>query len=98
MVDTVYNIVEKDINLESDPTPAVATTSTENSSGSNCEKTGTRPSSNSTVVTTSRSNRQNSLLRDLIRIILLNEIISRRQNPNQQMMMQNGNMNSNMFI
>ena len=43
MVDTVYNIVEKDINLENNSNSVTNTVSTENSNGSNCEKNRNTP-------------------------------------------------------
>lgn len=112
MVDTVYNIVEGDINLENNANPVTNPSSTDNSNNSNCSRTAgtTNPSSTTHSTTTSGSNRQNALLRDLIKIMLLNEIISRRQTTNQPMMMannmqnaipntvQNGNMNGAMFM
>lgn len=114
MVDTVYNIVEGDINLSDDSNSSSNLSSNSNTNSrecesnqsNNCGRTSTpNSSSNSTSTTTSRPNRQNSLLRDLIKIILLNEIISRRQNQNSQMMMsnsipnnmQNMNLNQQMF-
>lgn len=112
MVDTVYNMVEGDINLENNANPVANPSSTDNSNNSNCSRTAgtTNPSSTTHSTTTSGSNRQNALLRDLIKIMLLNEIISRRQTTNQPMMMannmqnmipntvQNGNMNGAMFM
>ena len=100
MVDTIYNIVEGDINLENNSNSANSSTSNESTNANNCARSNSSsPSSNSTVST---NNRQNALLRDLIKIILLNEIISRRQNASPQMMMpntmQNGNMNGSMFM
>ena len=53
-----------------------------------------------TTTTNASANRSNSLLRDLIKIMILNEILARRQN-NPMMMntnMPNGNMNQNMFM
>ena len=100
MVDSVYNIVEGDINL-ANHSNATSTASTENANANNtnCARTGTtNPSSTTASTATSRANEQNALLRDLIKIMLLNEIISRRQNANQQMMMQNSMQNGNMFV
>lgn len=107
MVDTVYNIVEGDINLNNN-TNKQATQANSNSNESNCGRTSSNatPSSNSTSATNSTSNGQNNLLRDLIKIMILNEIISRRNTMNSQTiisnsmpnMMQNPNMNQPMFI
>lgn len=96
MVDQVYNIVEKDINLENNSNCTSQTSAGENS---NYERNSVRPSATTNdSVTTRVPNRQNSLLKDLIRIILLNEIISRRHR-NQAMMMQNNMpMNQQMFM
>lgn len=98
MVDTVYNIVEGDINLSEN-----SRSSNQNSNETSAENTQTNnrnsSSSNSSTSATSnancRTNRQNALLRDLIKIIILNEIVSKRQN--QTVMMQNFNMNQQMF-
>ena len=111
MVDTVYNIVEGDINVENNSNSVSNSSSNDNSNGSNCSRTSTtNPSSTTNSTTTSGANRQNALLRDLIKIMLLNDIIARRQTANQQMMMpntmqntipntmQNGNMNGAMFM
>lgn len=99
MVDTVYNMVEGDLNLENRSNSTNASAQTENSNNSNCSRTNaTNPSSTNTSATNSSSNRQNSLLRDLIKIILLNSIISRRQNTNSQMMMSNNLQNPNLFM
>lgn len=98
MVDTVYNIVEGDINVTNDPVNANVSDSTENSS-TNCSRT-TTPSTNGTAnrsnTANSIQNRSNSLLRDMIKIIILNDISSRRQCNMNSMMMQNNMMNSNM--
>lgn len=100
MVDTVYNIVEGDINVESCPAQTTQSTPTETQS-SNCDRNSTRPTSTAATndpVSVRVPRRQNSLLRDLIRIMLLNEIISRR-NRNQSMMMPNNMpMNQQMFL
>jgi len=99
MVDSIYNIVERDINLANNSNGTATQTAT-NSNENNCSRTSSNsaPNSNSTANTTSAQNRQNSLLRDLIKIMILNEIISRKQNNFSQMMMQNSNMNGTMFM
>lgn len=99
MVDTVYNIVEGDINVSDNSRDLNSNSNTNTES----TQSNTRNNSNSNVSTSANSNcganRQNTLLKDLIRIMILNEIISRRQN--QAMMMQNNmqnfNMNQQMF-
>ena len=99
MVDTVYNIVEGDINLENYSNSVTNSASNENGNNSNCSRSNTsNPSSNATSTANNRANRQNSLLRDLIKIIILNSIISQRQNLNPQMMMPNNIPNTNMFM
>ena len=104
MVDSVYRIVEGDINL-GDNSNVSNVASNENTNNSSCERNSSTSRQNSTSATNSRSNSQNSLLRDLIKIMILNEIISRRQNTNQMMMpnmmgnqMQNTNMSQQMFM
>lgn len=97
MVDSVYHVVERDVS----GTNTNSTTSTQtnaNSNENNCGRTSSNSSSNSntTASITSTQNRQDSLLRDLIKIMLLNEILLRRQNQTNQMMMQN--MNPNAFM
>lgn len=92
MVDKVYNIVQGDINLSEN----LNETSTEATQvASNTRNSSSNSSTNSTNNSNCGKNTQNALLRDLIRIMILNEIISRRQN--QAMMMQNFNMNQQMF-
>lgn len=104
MVDTVYNIVEGDINLEDHTNPVNRTVTNDNANNSNCARTNsTNPSSTSTTSTNSGTNRQNSLLRDIIKIMILNNIISRRANVNPPMMMPNNMQNpslngSSMFL
>ena len=93
MVDTVYNIVEGDINLtdNSNSSSNSNETATESAQSSNCSRnSSSNSSSNSASNSNSGSNRQNSLLRDLIKILILNEIISRRRNQ----MFQNGMANN----
>lgn len=103
MVDTVYNVVERDISSTNTNSAMMNTTQANtntNSNENNCGRASSNSSSssNNTATTTSTQNTQNSLLRDLIKIMLLNEILARRQNQTNQMMMQNANMNQNMFL
>lgn len=103
MVDTVYNIVEGQIELEDEPvntnsgaTERSSSSNTMNSTSSNNSRSTStsntnemRSSSNSNSTTTNissnssssslRRNRDNSLLRDLIRILILKELLSRNQ-------------------
>lgn len=99
MVDNIYNIVERDINLEENSNSASAAQTTENQNVANCERNQARSASNS-VATTNIQIKQNPLLRDLIKIMILNEIVSRRQNNACPMMQPNNmpNMNQSMFI
>lgn len=94
MVDTVYNIVEGQINYdEEDNSPARTSSQTEGTTASNSStntnnssSTTTRTSETRTTQTTTstRHNRNDSLLRDIIKILILKELLSR----NNQM--QNG--------
>lgn len=76
-VDTVYNIVEGDITLpeESNNTQEQMSSSNRNNSSS----------TTSSAINVNSSNRQNNLLRDIIKIIMLNEIRFKRQNFMQNM-------------
>lgn len=96
MVDTVYNIVEGDINLGNQSTSNMPNSSNENSSASNCERNSSTSRQNSASITNSNTNAQNVLLRDLIKIMILNEMSNQRQNTQAQMMMQNPMPNANM--
>ena len=98
MVDSVYNIVEGDINLTENPRNSNSNeTATESDQSSNCSRSsGSNSSSNTASTSNSRPNRQNSLLRDLIKILILNEIISRRRNQMFQNGMANNFSNFNM--
>lgn len=84
LVSTVYNIVEKDI-PKTNEAISNNSVSTENSNGGNCARNASSTNSVSTNVTKN----QNSLLRDLIKILILNEILNKRQNIS--MMMPNAN-------
>ncbi len=96
MVDTVYNIVEGDINLGADRNHTNNSTN-ENSNASNCERNSSTPRQNVNSTTTSRPDSQNALLRDLIKIMILNELNCRRQSNFNPMSMQNPNMTGAMF-
>ena len=99
MVESVYNIVEGDINMNNN-----SNISTENSrdtdNSTNCSRAQTTSSSNSSRANSSSNvgNSQNALLKDLIKIMILNDIIARR-NVNQ-LNIQNGmnNMNQSMYM
>ncbi len=108
MVDTVYNIVEGQIEYNDEPS---SRQSENNSSNNNSNQAGNTNSSNTTNQntrtsstsdtrqTTSNSNinnsRNDSLLRDLIKILIIREIIERMrfQQQQQQFMSQSYNMN-----
>ena len=99
MVDTVYNIVEGDINLNTNERNNLA----EENNSQNQQSAAERSSSSQRQGTSAGSTRganvqQNTLLRDLIRILILNEITDRRRRMNQQMIFQNANMNGNMYL
>ena len=108
MVDTVYNITEGQINYENDNDNEQVTTQERNSNtqtntasvsqtNQNTTTTNTSTRMNSNTQTTRNTNSTNNsnddLLRDIIKILIIRELISRRQfqNPNMQ-----NNMNYNM--
>lgn len=93
MVDNVYNIVERDINVEDSLNSVAPSQVSENQNSGNCERNSTRSTANPNHLT-SAQNKQNSLLRDLIKIMLLDSIVSKRQNNISQPM----NMNQSMFM
>lgn len=95
MVDTVYDIVEGDINLNNNNSNTSNTSNT-NSNASNCERNSSTSRQNTTSISTAGADTQNALLRDLIKIMILNEIHFRKQNNSNQMMMQNNIPNANM--
>lgn len=96
MVDTVYNIVEGDINLGNQNARSVTNPTSENSNASNCERNSPTSRSSAHSTTTSGTNSQNALLKDFIKVIMLNEISSRRQNAT--MMMPNQNLTQPMLF
>lgn len=100
LVDTVYNTVEGDINLADYSNVSTTTTSNETNSGSNATRCANNTNSNTTVSTVSTSNKPNALLRDLIKIMILTDIISRRQNQTVTMSnnIPNANMNQPLFM
>ncbi len=99
MVDTVYNIVEGDIQVKSNERVANHASS---ESTNNCERNTPTSRQTATTTTNSTTDSQNTLLKDLIKIMILNEINTQRQNPSNPMMMQNNvpnsNMTGNMFL
>lgn len=94
MVDTVYNIVDGDIKYEEnlntmnkqENTSSINSNSNNNSASAN-KVTDTRQTTTQTTVTTQRNtSRPDSLLKDIIKIIILKELLSRNQftqNPSQ---------------
>ena len=106
MVDTVYNIVEGqiDYNDDSDSNSSTNNQSLNNSSNTtNSNNLSNRNSENksqsiNTNSSTSNSNRDNPLLRDVIKILILREIINRSQmqlNQMRQYQLYNPNYNIN---
>ena len=89
MVDKVYNIVEGDISLN-DSNSFQEPTQVSNNRNQNSN-------SNANVVSKDyeKCNKRNDLLKDLIKVIILNQIISKKRN--QARMIQNYNMNQMMF-
>lgn len=97
MVDTVYNIVEGQIEYEEEPINRTSINNSENSSSNNnssnsgSSNTTSRNSETRTVQqvnqnSSGRNVRNDNLLRDIIKILILKELISRRnqqfnQNP-----------------
>ncbi len=91
MTDTVYNIVEGQIEYDDDTSTNMQNTTTQNtqSTNNNSSTVGTTTSkmSETKQVTNSqtsnrRSNRGDSLLRDIIKILILREILSRSSSQN----------------
>ena len=84
MVDTVYNIVEGQIEYEEEDTN-IQNTNTQNSQTSSSTSTTSTTSSkvsetkqvNNSQTSNRRSNRNDSLLRDIIKILILKELLSR---------------------
>lgn len=103
MVDTVYNIVEGDINLTNN-SATTPNTESSNQNNSSCERNSSTSRQNNASNSNSRTNSQNTLLRDLIKIMILNEISERNRNSNANnpyMMsnnFQNPNMNTSMYM
>lgn len=90
MVDTVFNIVEGQI--ENEPVQNQRNVQSEtqmssNTSSNNNQTTRTTEANRQTTVSqsTSRNNRNDSLLRDLIRILIIKELLSRNQYQRQYM-------------
>lgn len=90
MVDTVYNIVDGQIEYEDDSnnTTSKQEMSSSNSNSNNSANINTnsvskvadtRQSTTQTVTAPRRNNRHDSLLRDIIKIIILRELLSRNQ-------------------
>lgn len=93
MVDTVYNIVEGQIDYDDSPsiqTENTQSTQNTNSSSSSTNSSTTRTSETRQVTNSqsqtsnSRSNRNDSLLRDIIKILILKELLSRNAFQTQQ--------------
>ena len=90
MVDTVFNIVEGQI--ETEPVQNPRNTQSENqinsnTSSNNNQTSRTTESNRQTTVSqsSSRNNRNDSLLRDLIKILIIKELLARNQYQRQYM-------------
>ena len=97
MVDTVFNIVEGQI--ETEPVQNPRNTQSENqinsnTSSNNNQTSRTTESNRQTTVSqsSSRNNRNDSLLRDLIKILIIKELLARNQYQRQYMQMPFNNM------
>ncbi len=89
MVDTVFSIVDGQIDYREDDMPLQTQNQTMNSTSSNSSSNSTQSQRQTTteitrtqVNTTTQTNKADGLLRDLIRILIIKEILSRRtSNP-----------------
>lgn len=91
MVDTVFNIVEGQIDLEGETTTQrnvqsenqtnlnSSSNMTSNSNSSSRTTETNRQTTQTMQATSNRNNRNDSLLRDLIRILIIRELLSRNQ-------------------
>lgn len=85
MVDTVYNIVEGQVDIDSGTTTQrntqmenqTTSNSSSNINSNTSSSNRTSETNRQTTQTTSRNNRNDSLLRDLIRILIIKELLSR---------------------
>ena len=93
MVDSVYNIVEGDINVSSNHFNLTNDDSEENKNIANSSRVQTISNSSRTTSVSNLAKSQNDLLKDIIKIMILNDIISRR---NRNLMNQQNNFNNNM--
>ncbi len=104
MVDTVYNITEGQIDYNQEPEPAsertnntqsnstsVSQTNQNNTTTTNVTNTRVNSDTQSTRNNSSTNTRNDDLLRDLIKILIIREIISRRQFQANNMNMYNMN-------
>ncbi len=106
MVDTVYNIVEGQIEYDEEEPVASRTSTTQSNtnnvttnssnSGTTTRQTETSQATNQTT-NVSRNNRNDSLLRDIIKILILKELISRNSFNNNQAFNQNPYFNNMNF-
>ncbi len=98
MVDTVYDMVEGDINVKSNATRLNSNhASNENTSSGSCERNSSTSRPNTSATPATYTDSQNALLKDLIKIMILNELNCRRQSNFNTMSMQNSNMTQPMF-
>lgn len=87
MVDTVFSIVDGQIDYREEEVPLQSQNQTMNSTSSNTSSNSTQTQRQTTtevtrtqINTTTQNNRADGLLRDLIRILIIKEILSRRNN------------------
>ena len=110
MVDTVFNIVEGQIDLEGESTTqrnvqsenqTNLNSSSNMTSGSNSSSRTTETNRHTTQTmqaTSNRNNRNDSLLRDLIRILIIKELLARNQFQRQYVQTQGMPMGFNSFF
>lgn len=109
MVDTVFNITEGQISYENEPeqvttrernttaqtnTTSVSQTNPNNNNTTNVSSTTTRVNNVTQNSNNSTNNSNDNLLRDIIKILIIREILFRRQFPNSNMQNSNVNMYS----
>lgn len=84
MVDTVFSIVDGQIDYREEERASQNQTSNSTTSNTNTTQTQRQTTTEITrtqTSTTNQNNRSDGLLRDLIRILIIKEILARRSNP-----------------
>lgn len=79
MVDTVFSIVDGQIDYQEEETPAQTQNQTANPNNQNLTQTQ-RQTTETQRNQANQNNRSDSLLRDIIRILIIKELLSRRNN------------------